>query len=410
MRALMLGVAAAALSGQPAPTRGVWVVLPDRIVEYDAETFAARRSVAIPPRVFERPEYLAINARGQLLFAAPSGVGFGGGELARTAGSVWFWDGRSAREWTRDAGSDAPRQWFLSAAGDVLYAVETQLSIERDRDGVERSIRVATRLRQTDLSGTGARDVLALPDLPPCECTTGACSESCPVWTPWAPDQIIGDFFLATRYVEGQLQSRYEETAIYRRRASAWSPAEALPEALEVPLASAAGASVLAAAVPDAGCCGWANESSNQLVVLRQGTRAVLYDEWQRFDNRNYDAGFAVSAAHIAPSGTHLAYTVVADAPRAGEEWRLSSDGKDNPAELARLRAAAAEHPVVEIADLDNAAGPRARIRGAEAVGWLDAERLLVAQNGRLVIYDRRGARRRDTAVAVRNAADAFIR
>lgn len=409
MRWSILVVAVASLAGQPAPGRSVWVILPDRIVEYDAATFAARRSVAIPPRILEHPEYLAINTRGQLLFAAPSGVSFGGGELERTADRVWFWDSRAAREWTRDAGPDAPRQWFLSATGDVLYTLEQQLSIGRDRDGVERSRRIATRLRQTNLSGDVTREVLTLPDLPSCACTTGACSESCPVWMGWAPDQILGDFLLATRYVEGQLQPRYEETVIYRRRGATWIRA-VLPEPIEVPLASTGDAAVLAAGVPDAACCGWINDSSDQLLVMRQGKRAVVYDEWQRFDNRNYDAGFAVSTARLAPSGTYLAYTVVADAPAADEEWRLSSVGKANPAELARIRAAAAEHPVVEIVDLDNAARPRPRISGAEAVGWLDAEQLLVAQNGRLAIYDRRGAKRRETAVAVRNAADAFIR
>lgn len=398
------------LAAQPAAGGSVWVLQePDRIVEYDATTFNPRRSVAVPPRVFERPEYLAVNARGQLLFAAPAGVGFGGGELARAADRVWFWDGRTAREWVRDGGPDAPRHWFLSAAGDALYVFEQQLAVERDRDGAERSRRVATRLRQANLSGDVTREMLRLPDLPSCACTTGACSESCPLWAGWAPDQIIGDFLLATRYVEGQLQPRYEDTVIYRRRGSAWTPA-VLPEPLEAPLASAADASVLAAAVPDAGCCGWINDSSNQLLVIRPGTRAVIFDEWQRFDNRNYDAGFAVSAARLAPAGTSLAYTVVADTPKPGEEWRLSSDGKPNPAELARIRGAAAEHPVVELVDLDTPARPRVRVPRAEAVGWLDAGQLLAAQGGRLVIYDRQGVKRRDTPIALRSAADAFVR
>jgi hypothetical protein len=35
---------------------------------------------------------------------------------------------------------------------------------------------------------------------------------------------------------------------------------------------------------------------------------------------------------------------------------------------------------------------------------------LLVAQDGRLAVYDARGSKRKETAIRVRSAADAFLR
>ena len=51
---------------------------------------------------FEHPEYLRINARGQMLFTGEPGVEFASGELASTAKRVWVWDGREAHEFPRE--------------------------------------------------------------------------------------------------------------------------------------------------------------------------------------------------------------------------------------------------------------------------------------------------------------------
>ena len=396
MRWFIPALAAAWLAAQPAAGRTLWVLqAPDRIAEYDAATFTARRTVTVPRRVVERPEHLAVNTHGQLLAAADD--------------LIWVWDGGAAREWKVTLAPDVSRQWFLAAAGDGLYGLETRLTLTRDRDGVEQSVRGAAKLLRTDLSGSNARDVFSLPDLPSCQCETGACSETCPVWIAWAPNAGLGDVVLATRYVEGQLQSDFQESVIYRRRGTAWTPT-ALSAPIESPLTASGDATLLAAAIGDAGCCGWINESSNQLIVINKGARTVVFDEWARFDNRNYDATFMVSAAELSPSAARLAYTVAADAPKANEEIRLSSDGKDNPPELARIRKAVSELPAVEIVEIANPARTRVTIAGAELVGWLDADQILVAQNGQLAVFDRQGSKTRDLPIRVRRAADAFLR
>jgi hypothetical protein len=220
---------------------------------------------------------------------------------------------------------------------------------------------------------------------------------------------VLGDFFVATRFVEGQLQPDFQESAIYRRQGARWV-AGRLTNPVEAPLAASRDASLMAAAVYDAGCCGWINESSDLLHLLRGAAKTTIYDEWARFNNRNYDASFPVANARFNPAATLLAYTIGADAPPSGEEIRLSADGKPDAAELARIRAAAADHPWVEIVDAQSAAAKPVVIRHAELAGWLDAERVLVVENGRLVVYDRAGANRRDTGVEVRRAADVFVR
>jgi len=77
----------------------LWVIQePDEIVEYDVTTFAARRTLKVPLRLAEHPEFLSINAKGQMVFLPPKGAQWGSGEMASAAGRMWFWDGRQARE------------------------------------------------------------------------------------------------------------------------------------------------------------------------------------------------------------------------------------------------------------------------------------------------------------------------
>ena len=76
----------------------LWVLqAPDEIVEYDVTTFAVRRTLKVPLRLAEHPEFLSINSKGQMLFLPPRGWQRGSGEMASAAGRMWFWDGRRAK-------------------------------------------------------------------------------------------------------------------------------------------------------------------------------------------------------------------------------------------------------------------------------------------------------------------------
>ncbi len=401
--------------------KALWVLQePDQIVEYDLDRLSPRRTLKVPRRVVEHPEYLSINAKGQMVFVPPKGVEWGSGELASAAGRAWLWDGQKAREWKLEAAktqgtsagkptvTETTRQWFLSAGGESLFSLEQKFEMMTDESGLERSVRSISRVLRTDLAGGGEETIATLAAPGSCRCATGTCSETCPEWSLWAPDGMVDDFFLLTHVTPGQTQSTYHGSRLYQRTGRTWQ-VKKLAEPVEKPLTARAKGDVLVFAVPDGGCCGWENESNDRTLLLRNGKVSVLYDEFGRYDNRNYDVSFYTADARIAAGYAMLAYTVVSSAP-TGSEIRLSSEGKDTPAELARLRKAIAELPAVEIVRLVTQPATAMVIRRAGLVGWLSEHEILVTQDGRLAVHDIRGTKRRDTTIRVRNAADAFLR
>jgi hypothetical protein len=104
-----------------------------------------------------------------------------------------------------------------------------------------------------------------------------------------------------------------------------------------------------------------------------------------------------------------FAYTITSTA-RTGGEIRLSSDGKENAEELARIRQAIADPPAVEVVPPATTPRTAATIRHAGLVGWVSDRALLVAQDGRLAVYDARGSKQKETAIRVRSSEDAFLR
>ena len=408
----------AAIAHAQAP-KHLWVLQePDRIVEYDPTTFAARRTLTVPRRVLEHPEFLTVNARGQLLFLPPLGTEWTTGELATARDRAWFWDGQHAKEWKlegvkarggstgRRTLTESARQWFLSASGDSVVWFETTFEKVVEDGGPEREVRTTARVWRTDLGGASPEPIASLASPATCRCETGVCTESCPEWSLWAPDGLVADFFVVTRVTPGQLETTYHDSLLYQRAGSAWA-AKKLREPLPKPLTGAEKGEVLVTAVPDGGCCGWENAGNDQTRLLRHGKAAVIYDEFQRYDNRNYDVSFFTADARLAAG--KLAYTIAATA-RPGAEIRVSADGKENPAELARIRKAIAALPAVEVMEPGSAVRPLVVIPHAALVGWLSETDLLVAQDGRLAVYDVRGTKRKDTTIRLRSAADAFLR
>jgi hypothetical protein len=183
----------------------------------------------------------------------------------------------------------------------------------------------------------------------------------------------------------------------------------ALARPVEQPLAASADGEVLIAAEADGACCGWDNEGSDRMFLFRNGTESVLYDEFSRYGNRNYDVSFFVANARLGAGDTMLAYTI-ASTSQPGGEIRLSSSGREDAAGLARVREALAGLPAVEVVDLGVRPAPPVVIRSASLVGWLNDREILVARNGRLAVYDARGTLRIETDIRVRSGADAFLR
>src|SRR5260370_24022865 len=115
----------------------LWVLQErDQMVEYALVTSAVVRSQTVPRRLVEHPEYLSINAAGQMLFLPSLGAQWAAGDMATSADRAWFWDGSQAKEWKLEgpkrsgthAGkptvTETVRQWFLSAGGGALFWIE----------------------------------------------------------------------------------------------------------------------------------------------------------------------------------------------------------------------------------------------------------------------------------------------
>jgi len=340
--------------------------------------------------------------------------------MASAGDRMWFWDGHQATERKlegaktpgRSAGkptvTETALQWFLSAGGESLFCFENRFEKVADESGVERSVRFYSEVRRADLAGGQPETIASLSSAGWCECATGACSETCPEWEFWAPDGVVGDFFLVTRVTAGQLESTYLESLLYQRSERTWQ-AKKLPQPIQKPLTASEKGEILVATVPDGGCCGWENESNDQTLLLQNGKVSVLYDESNRYHNSNYDVSFYTADARLAARNATLAYTVVST-PLIGSQVRLSSDGKENTEELARVRKVINELPAVEVVQLGTPSRSATVIPQVRLVGWVSDRELLVAQDGRLMVYDIRGNKRKETAIRVRSAADAFLR
>ena len=161
-------------------------------------------------------------------------------------------------------------------------------------------------------------------------------------------------------------------------------------------------------AIPDSGCCGWENESSDLTYLVRDRRRATLFDEFARLHNQDYDVSFFTSNARFSPSGSEVAYTVVATS-NAGQPIRLADQGKTKPEELRQIQAALAELPRVEEVAVDNLQRPRFSLANAALIGWADAHRLLVWKGGQLFLVDAASGQLTATGLKAEKAADVFL-
>ncbi|MGH7782268.1 MAG: hypothetical protein ACRD59_09475 [Candidatus Acidiferrales bacterium] len=421
--AAVLAFTSVALLAQDQPNKRLWVLQkPGAIVEYDAATFAPRRTQKIPAEIFKSPQDLQINQQGQMLFL-PGQVQESGGLVHEyTDSKFWFWDGSSGTSMhrplsrsTTSSGTNklvetAMPRCYLSKDGTHLFWFENRMKKLMPPDlGVDLSVNTTFRGWQTDLSG-GQPEKITSESLPTCKCETGSCSESCPEVAYWVPEEGVSDFFLATHWIPGQIQPEYQDSFLYRRSAGKWS-ASKLPAAVEqiLDFASDANGVGLIEAARDAGCCGWENESDDQTLLTKNGKTTLLFDEFKRYQNQDYDVSFFTSTAKLAPNAAFVAFTVVAT-QNAGTEIRLSDSGKPNPGELARIQKALAELPQVEVVGVGDPPKPVARMAHAMLVGWINDQEILLVENDFLVAFNVTSGTRRVSNIKMAKESHAFLR
>jgi len=410
---LMLLVATSVAQG-----KRLWVLrAPGEAVEYDPATFAQKQTVKIPAQAVASPQGFSVNRLGQMLFVAPVSLPLAEGDLAG-ARQVWFWDGHNASTLPRGeersaagTGSNvainesAPAP-YLAADGKHLYWFSNQAR-RLTRDNVDLSTKTTWQAWQTDLAG-GARQDLAAVTLPGCSCPTGSCEETCPYGEVWVPDEGVGNFFLLTQFVAGQIQPVYKSTSLYIYGASGKWNATPIDPPLRRPL-DAADANTILEAIPDTGCCGWANQSDDQALLHLHGKTLTVYDELAMYQNPDYDVSFYTDNGKLSPDGAAVAFTIVATS-QPNTPIQLAEQGQANPEESQRIRKALADLPAVEIVKAEDPPRRVAFLPHATLVGWISENEILIVEEHLLVSYNVATGARRKSTIAVADAGRVFLR
>ena len=396
----------------------LWVMRsPGEMVEYDPANFSVKLTLKVPVEAWKSPGNLSVNRMGQMLFATAVSLPLSEEDEA-VGHKVWIWNGHAestiaqgVEHKNEETGSNqavietAPVA-SLSADGSHLYWFASRQR-RLEREGVDLSTTTTFEAWQTDLGGEGREEVASVK-LPDCRCPTGTCEESCPVGMEWIPSEGVDNFFLVTQFVAGQTSPEYKSTSRYQKKDGKWTATE-MPDALERVLDATQSGSVLVEAIPDAGCCGWSNESNDQTFVLLDDKKVTVFDEQATYKNPDYDVSFFTSNARLSPDMGSLAMTVTATA-EANQTIQLAEQGQANPEESQRIRKALADLPAVVVKSLEASPRQIALVPHATLVGWISDKELLIVQDHLLVAYHVGTGAKRKSSVRVDDPGKIFLR
>jgi hypothetical protein len=407
-------VLAASLAAQ---SQRLWVLRsPGEMVEYDPATFSARQTVKVPAEAVSSPQNVSVNHLGQMLYAPSVSLPLTEGDLA-TEQKVWFWDGHAATTLTREisrtsatvgsnlAITESAPVPFLSADGTNLDWFSNQAR-RLQRDGVDLSTKTTWLSWQTDLAGTGRRDLASIA-LPDCPCPTGGCEETCPYGEVWIPDNGLGNFFLLTQFVSGKTQPLYKATSLYEENAGKWASTSIDPPLRRV--LDAANASTILEAIPDTACCGWQNQSDDQTLLRLHGKTLNVFDEQALYKNPDYDVSFYTQNGKLSPDLASVAFTIVATS-QPNTPIQISEQGQASPEESQRLRKALLDLPAVEVKSTEDVPRRIAFLPHATLVGWISDKEILIVEGHLLVAYNLAKGTRRKSAIRVEDGAHVFLR
>ena len=400
----------------------LWVLRPPgEMSEYDPATFAEKQKVKVPADAAASPQSLSVNHLGQMLFATSESLPLMEGDFSAER-KVWLWDGHVAATLTRDiaratsttgsnlAITESAPVPYLSADGAHLYWFSNQAR-RLQRDGVDLSTKTMWLAWQTDLGGAARQDVASVA-LPDCSCPTGGCEETCPYGEVWIPDDGVGRFFLLTQYVTGKGQPTYKSSSLYEESAGKWSATSVDPPLKRV--LDAASAATILEAIPDAGCCGWSNESDDRTVLHSHGKTFTMFDEQAAYKNPDYDVSFYTDRGKLSPEQASVAYTIVATS-KPNTPIQLAEQGQANPEESQRIRKALLDLPAVEVKSMDvksaeDGARRIAFLPHAWLVDWISEKEILLVEDHVLVVYNVSNGTRRKSNIHVDDAAHVYLR
>jgi len=403
-----------ALSAQ---TKRLWVLRPGEMVEYDPATFAVKQTVKLPAEVAQSPLNISVNHLGQILYVPTVALPLSESDLDAPH-KAWFWNGHAGA--TLDLGLKRE----LAETGSNQAVTETAPSPELAADGShlfwfansahrlqreEQDLSTVTTWQAwiTDLSGSSREDLVS-EKLPDCRCTTGSCEETCPYGVIWAPEDGIDKFFLLTQFVSGKDTPAYKSSTRYQAEAGKWS-ANPLADPLHHVLDATSSGDVIVEAIPDTGCCGWANQSDDQTVVRMAGGKRIVFDEQVTYKNPDYDVSFFTANARLSPDISSVAMTITATA-KVSQPIQISEQGQANPEESKQIRKSLADLPAVEVKTLVDPPKRVALVPHATLVGWINQKELLLVEDRLLVIYNVATSTTRKSAVRVEDATRVLLR
>jgi len=394
----------------------LWVLRPPgELVEYDPTTFATKQTIKVPAESLQSPQNLFVNRLGQVLFSPAVSLPLADTDVASPP-KAWLWDGHTAS--TLDLGlsrsvattgsnqevTESAAIPYLSSDGAHLFWFGNQAH-RLTRDEIDLSTITTWQAWRTDLTGANREDT-ATAKFPDCRCATGSCEETCPYGVISAPDSGIDNFFLMTQFVAGNVGAVYKESSRCQQQAGKWS-CTSMADPVHRVLDTTSDGSVFVEAIPDTGCCGWANQSDD-LTLVRDGTKRTVFDELAVYKNPDYDVSFYTENARLSPSLRSVAMTITATSA-ANQPIQLSKDGQANPEESLAIRKALAELPLVEVKSLEDSRS-LARIPHATLIGWLTEDEILILEGHLLTTYNLSTKARRKSTVRVADAAHLFLR
>ncbi len=395
----------------------LWVLRPaGEMVEYDPTTFAVKQTVKIPAEAAQSPEKVRVNHVGQILFATSAPIPLAEEDVT-SAHKVWIWNGHSAitidQGVKREVGAMGSNQAvtetgpmpFLSADGGHLFWF-ANTARRLVRDGLDLSTTTTWQAWQTDLHGAG-REELATTKLPDCRCETGVCEESCPYVAVWAPEGGVGKVFLTTQSIARQTEIEYTASALYQEVAGKWT-ATPLDKPLQRELDASPGGDVTVEAIPDAGCCGWVNESNDQTLVRASAKTRIVFDERANYKNPDYDVSFYTSNALLSPEIGYVAMTIQATAT-PDQPIQLADEGQANPEEMKQIRKALVDLPAVEVKSMEDTPRRVAFVPHAMLVGWMSEKEILIVEDHLLVVYNLGTGARRKSGLRVEDVRRVFL-
>jgi hypothetical protein len=211
-----------------------------------------------------------------------------------------------------------------------------------------------------------------------------------------------------TQFVPGQSEPDYKASTLYQEAGGKWT-ATPLAEPLQRELDAAADGGTIVEAIPDAGCCGWSNQSNDQTLVLSNGKKRAVFDEQATYKNSDYDVSFYTSNARLSPELGNVAMTIVSTA-ELNTPIQLAEQGQANPEESHRIRKALAELPAVEVKSMEDAPRRVAYVPHSTLVGWMSEKESLIVEDHVLVVYNLGTGARRKSSVRVEDAGRVFLR